>query len=210
MSKLQIKTLLAGNIYVPYTDRLKDGKTPFQYAVRAYIGGVNGQDLMGVVPSFVGTVEGTTIYVATFAPNNDAYAPISSNPNEFTAQVKRLIVPNPISGPSVNPEAFDLTFSTASDPLYTPHTFHALVNQPQILNNGFCQRNPYYFNETFAKETPRLGTVTLYGPTAGDLPQQLAGRFFNQGGLSASASALGYAMEDCASAAEKVDPKALQ
>ncbi|KAL8806413.1 MAG: hypothetical protein Q9182_001328 [Xanthomendoza sp. 2 TL-2023] len=211
MSKLQIKRLLAGNVYVPYTDRLRDGKTPFQYAVRNYIGGVNGEDLMGVVPSLVGTtLDGTTIFVGTFAPNNDAYAPISDNPNEFTAQVKRLIVPNPASGPAVTPEAFDLLFSTASTPLYTPRTFHALINQPQILNNGLCQRNPYYFNETFTKETLRSGTVTLYGPTAGDLPQKLAGRFFNQGGYSASASSLGYNPEECTSAAAKVDPKALQ
>ncbi|KAL8690312.1 MAG: hypothetical protein Q9224_004432, partial [Gallowayella concinna] len=175
MFNLQIKALFSGNIYVPYTDRLRDGKTPFQYPVRNYIGGVDGQDLMGVVPSLVGTFEGTTIYLATFAPNNDAYAPIASNPNEFTAQVKQVIVPNPISGPSVTPEAFDFDFVTARQPLYTPRTFHAMINQVQILNNGLCQRNPYYFNETFAGETLRSGNVTLYGPTAGSVPSQLAG-----------------------------------
>ncbi|KAI4242443.1 MAG: hypothetical protein L6R40_003997 [Gallowayella cf. fulva] len=213
MANLQIEALLGGNIYVPYTDRLKDGKTPFQYPVRNYIGGIDGQSqayVMALIPSLVGTLEGTTIFVATFAPNNDAYAPIASNPNEFTAEVKQVIVPNPVSGPGVIPEAFDFDFVTARTSKYTPHTFHALVNQPQILNNGLCQRNLYYFNETFAAPAMRTGNVTLYGPTAGSVPQQLAGRYVKQEGYSASAETVGYNAETCASAAAKTDPKALQ
>lgn len=51
MTLLQIKeALFSGSIYVPYTDRLNDGKTPFNYAVRNYIGGLNGEDVRGLVP----------------------------------------------------------------------------------------------------------------------------------------------------------------
>ncbi|KAL8834864.1 MAG: hypothetical protein Q9170_003564 [Blastenia crenularia] len=209
MSALQIPALMAGSIYVPYTDRLKDGKTPFNYPVQNYIGGVNGQDVGGVVPSLVGTAEGTNIFVARFAPDNDAYAPIASNPNEFSAEVKQVIVPNPVSGPSVTPEAFDFDFITAKSPLYTAHTFHAVINQPVILTNLMCQRNTYYFNETFAKPVFRSGNVTLFGPTAGAVPSALAGRYTVQGGYSASGEIVGYNAESCASAAANLDPKAL-
>ena len=51
MFSLQIQALLSGAIYIPYTDRLKDGKTPFNYAIQNYIGGVNGQDISAYVPS---------------------------------------------------------------------------------------------------------------------------------------------------------------
>lgn len=50
MINLQISALLSGSIYVPYTDRLKDGKTPFNYGIQNYIGGVDGREFEGVVP----------------------------------------------------------------------------------------------------------------------------------------------------------------
>ncbi|KAL8706614.1 MAG: hypothetical protein Q9201_000361 [Fulgogasparrea decipioides] len=210
MANLQITALLGANIVVPYTDRLNDGKRPFNFPVQNYIGGVNGQDIMGVVPALVGTAEGTNIFVASFAPNNDAYAPIASNPNEFTAEVKKIIVPNPVSGPGVIPEAFDLDFVSARTPLYTDHTFHAFINQPQILTNLLCQRNLYYFNETFAAPVQRVGNVTLFGPTSGSVPKALAGRYVRQGGYSASGEMVGYNAESCESAAARSDPKAFQ
>ena len=48
--KLYIPNLLGASIYFPFVDRLKDGKTPFNYPVRNYIGGVNGKDVQGLVP----------------------------------------------------------------------------------------------------------------------------------------------------------------
>ncbi|KAL8663177.1 MAG: hypothetical protein Q9202_004109 [Teloschistes flavicans] len=207
---LGITALLSASIYVPYTDRLKDGKTPFNYPVQNYIGGVNGQDVMGLVPALVGSAEGTTIFVAEFAPPDDAYAPIDSSPNEFSAEVKQVIVPNPISGPGIVPEAFDFDFVSTKAPLYTDHTFHALLNQPLILTNGQCQRNTYYFNETFTNPTMRSGNVTLFGPTAGSAPQVLAAKYIKQGGMSASAELVGYNAEDCKTASASIDPKALQ
>ncbi|KAL8960293.1 MAG: hypothetical protein Q9193_002981, partial [Seirophora villosa] len=53
MVDLQIQALLGGSIYVPYTDRLRDGRTPFNYAVQNYIGGVAGNDLQADVEALV-------------------------------------------------------------------------------------------------------------------------------------------------------------
>lgn len=140
---------------------------------------------------------------------DDAYAPIASNPNEFSTQVKSVILPNPISGPSVEPEAFDLIFTTATQPLYTTRTFHALVNQPAILTNTLCQRNVYYFNETFAEGVLRSGNATLVPPLAGSVPAPLGGVYTRQGGYSASGVMVGYNAETCASAAANLDQEAL-
>ena len=103
-----------------------------------------------------------------------------------------------------------MDFISAKSPLYTDHTFHALINQPQILTNGFCQRNPYYFNETDAAPVLRSGNITLYGPLAGAVPSALAGRYTIQGGYSASGQMLGYNAEECSTAAANSDPKAYQ
>ncbi|KAL9020069.1 MAG: hypothetical protein Q9185_002683 [Variospora sp. 1 TL-2023] len=212
MKSLQIPALLGANIYVPYTDRLRDGKTPFNYAVQIYIGGVDGKDLEAGVPAAVATLTGTTVLVGFFAPNNDAYAPIASNPSEFSAQVKQVVVPNPLSGPSVRPSAIDLDFITAasaSSALYTERTFRVFLNQAQILTNLLCQRNTYYFNETFAEPRLRSGNATLYPPLAGSVPKELGGRYVRQGGLSASAEVLGSMPEGCREAAANVDPAAV-
>lgn len=51
MSALQIPTpLLAGSIVVPYVDRLGDGETGFQFSVKQYIGGYDGDNISGLVP----------------------------------------------------------------------------------------------------------------------------------------------------------------
>lgn len=158
--------------------------------------------------AIVATLGGTTVFVASFIPENEAYARVA--PNEFIAQVKQVIVPNPISGPEVKPEAFDLDFTTTSSPLYTDKAFHALINQPIILTNGLCQRNTYYFNETFTAPASRSGNLTLYGPISGSVPQALAGKYTKQGGYSANGEIVGYNPETCSVAAARLDPKALQ
>lgn len=51
MSLLQLMDpLLGASIQVPYVDRLNDGKTPFLFSVKQYIGGVDGKDITSVVP----------------------------------------------------------------------------------------------------------------------------------------------------------------
>ncbi len=49
---LSIASLMAGEVYAPFVDRLGDGETPFKYPFPGgvLIGGTNGQSLMGVVP----------------------------------------------------------------------------------------------------------------------------------------------------------------
>ena len=161
----------------------------------------------------MGSAEGTNIFIGQITPGNDAYAPLASNPNEFSTEVKQIIVPNPVSGPAVEPEVFDLDFITAAKslpPLYTAHTFHELINQPEILTNGDCQRNTYYFNDTFSAPLLRSGNATVYGPLAGAAPSQLAGVYTKAGGYSASGQMVGYNAETCEMAAANADPKAYQ
>ena len=161
----------------------------------------------------VGTAEGTNLLPATITPLDNAYAPIASKPNEFSTDVAVNIVNNDVSGPSVQPEAFDLDFITAKKPLYTEHTFHALINQPVMLAGLFkfvCQRNTYYFNQTFTDGQLRSGDVTLMPPLAGAAPKELGGVYAAQGGYSASAVNVGFNPEDCAIAAKNVDPVAVQ
>lgn len=102
----------------------------------------------------------------------------------------------------------DFDFITVISSLYTEHTFHELINQAVILINGLCQRNTYYFNETFSDPVLRSGNVTLFGPLAGAAPKALAGVYARQGGYSASAQMVGYNAETCASAAANVGPEA--
>jgi hypothetical protein len=78
---------------------------------------------------------------------------------------------------------------------------------PQTLTTGLCQRNPIYFNETFAQPTMRLAKATLYKETSGAV---LAGVYDNLPGYSANGEEVGFNAEDCKTAAELTDPKALQ
>ena len=142
--------------------------------------------------------------MATFVPNNAPYQEINASPPEFIAQIKEVIVPNPVSGPGVINEAVDTDFFTASSPQYTAKTFHTLTNQPLILTNTMCQRNPIYFNETFTNPIFRTGQVTLYSPGAA-----FPGVYSNVAGYSASGSQIGYNMESCSSAAANTDPNSL-
>lgn len=70
-----------------------------------------------LLPALVGSAEGTNIFIASITPSNDAYAPLTSNPNEYSTEVKQIILPNPVSGPAIGPEVFDLGFITATSPL---------------------------------------------------------------------------------------------
>ena len=154
--------------------------------------------------ALVGSGEGTTIFVASFVPDDGPYEIISISPPEFIAQVKDVIVPNPVSGPGVIEEVVDTDFFTVSNSSYTAHTFHEVISQPLILTNGLCQRNLIYFNQTFTDPIFRNGTVTLYSPGGA-----FAGVYDGVQGYSASGEVLGYNPETCSSAAENTDPMAL-
>lgn len=205
MSALQIPTpLLAGSILVPYVDRLGNGATGFQFSVKQFIGGYDGDDVSGYVPALVGSLGGTTISVASFVPDDGPYEAISTSPPEYVAKVKDVIVPNPVSGPGVIEEAIDTDFFAVFSSSYTAHAFHEVISQPLILTNGLCQRNPIYFNQTFSDPVFRNGTVTLYSPGAA-----FAGVYDGVQGYSASGESVGYNPETCSSAAANTDPKAL-
>ena len=147
---------------------------------------------------------GTTVFVASFVPDDGPYEEISTSPPEYIAQVKDVIVPNPVSGPGVIEEAIDTDFFTVSTSRYTAHTFHQVISQPLILTNGLCQRNPVYFNQTFTDPVFRNGTVTLYSPGGA-----FADVYDSVQGYSASGESVGYNAESCSVAAAKTDPKAL-
>lgn len=153
--------------------------------------------------ALVGSLGGTTIFVASFVPDDGPYEEISTSPAEYIAQIKDVIVPNPVSGPGVITEAVDTDFFTISESEsdFTPHTFHEFISQPLILTNGLCQRNPIYFNQTFTDAVFRNGTVTLY--------EDFPGVYGSVQGYSASGEMVGYNAESCSSAAANTDPNAL-
>ena len=160
-----------------------------------------------MLPSLVATTQGTSVLVGGFSPDDLPYAALASNPNEFVAQVRQVFVSNPFSGPGFEPAVFDLNFGSTSATQYTDRTFRSLINQPSILTNTLCQRNTYYFNQTFSDPVMRTGNATLYGPLrAGALPAALEDRYERQGGYSASAVMVGFNVEDCRTAAANVDP----
>lgn len=103
-------------------------------------------------------------------------------------------------------------FPTADSP-YTPHTFHSILNSPQILYTGRCLRNVLYFENPYTDPFMTNGTVTLYAGSLLDtlgigLPKSFAGIFTNVFGYAATAENVGMEPEDCATAAANVDPNA--
>ena len=156
--------------------------------------------------ALVGSLGGTTIFVASFVPDDGPYEEISTSPPEYISQIKDVIVPNPVSGPGVITEAVDTDFFTISesDSDFTSHTFHEFISQPLILTNGLCQRNPIYFNQTFTDAIFLNGTVTLYEPGGA-----FQGEYDSVQGYSASGEMVGYNAESCSSAAANTDPNAL-
>ena len=151
----------------------------------------------------VSTLGGLPVYVASFVPSSGPYEEISTPPPEYVAQVKDVIVPNPISGPIVIEEAIDTDFFTTATSIYTAHTFHEFISQPLIVTNGMCLRNEVYFNQTFTKPVFRNGTVILYSPGGA-----FVGVYSSAQGYSASGENVAYTEQSCSSAAAMTDPKA--
>ena len=154
--------------------------------------------------AIVASLGGTTVFVASFVPDDGPYQEISTSPPEYIAQIQDVVVPNPISGPGVIEEAVDTDFFTVSKSTFTVDTFHDFISEPLILTNGECQRNPVYFNQTFSDPVFRNGTVTLYEPGGA-----FQGVYDSVQGYSASGETVGYNPESCSSAAANTDPKAL-
>jgi hypothetical protein len=206
---LQIASLMQGSLIVPFVDVTRDGTTAIGVPVNYYIGGTNGQPLQAIVPSIASGVspfEGTTIFPATFAPDTSA---AQSLPNgRYSIQVKPFLLPNTISGPGVYAEAFDMTFVLTDSSPYTAHTFHSLLNIPQLLNTGKCQRNTVYFNESDANPKMAVAEVTLYHQILGTPPAGLEGVYKDVYCYTANGQVVSSVGESCPVAAANMDPKA--
>lgn len=206
---LQIDSLMQGSLIVPYLDVTKDGKTPINAPVNFYIGGT-GNQLEAIVPSAASAlspVEGTTIFPALFEPDTATAQPL---PNGlYSQQVKPFLVPNPVSGPGVTASAFDILYALTQMSPYTQRTFHALLNNPQLLNTGKCQRNTVYFNESFADPKMAVGKVTLYSQLLGATPPaSIQGLYENVYCYQANGQLVSGVGEECAAAAANMDPAA--
>lgn len=201
-----ISGLVSSSVIVPYVDVLGDGKSPFEIGVKGFMGGVNGQDLQGLVPSLVGTLAdgGYPLVTSHLDPNTAAYQPL---PHDlFYQNTYEELVPQLVSGPGVYPSAIDTQFSDTAAPLVPFRTIKKVLNQPILLPAGQCQRNGYWFNETFADPIPRTGQVTLY---AQSLPSQLAGTGAvtykdSVTAWSADGQVIGFLSESCANATKNV------
>ncbi|KAL4945605.1 hypothetical protein BDV06DRAFT_219142 [Aspergillus oleicola] len=211
---LQIPALMGGSVQVPYVDVLKDGKTPFNAPINTYSGGIDGQDLQALVPSIAAGVspfEGTTTFPASFAPDTEAVQALDGT-ELFSVEVKPYLLPNTLSGPGVYAEAFDILYSLIDEEEspYTQHTFHNLVNHPTLLNNGRCQRNTLYFNQTFTNPKMAVGNVTLYHQILDTPPAEVEGEYTDVYCYQANAVQVGELGESCEDAAGNLDEGVLQ
>lgn len=161
---------------------------------------------------------GNPVRLGQFQPQNAAYQ--SAGAGLLSTKVAWAIVPNPISGPGVYPEAFDSTFASTNAPRYSAGTFKHLINQPIILPSKLCQRNTYYFNNATAQPVFVNGNVTL-GPGASGSsvlnsalqqgsPDGTSGVYTDVEGYSACAQNVGNNPEDCDQAGRTVDPASYQ
>lgn len=206
---LQIESLMQGSLIVPYVDVTKDRNTPIGVPVNFYIGGTNGRALQAIVPSIASGVspfEGTTIFPATFAPDTSAAKTLPNG--VYSTQAKPYLLPNTISGPGIYAEAFDIQFKLTNDSPYTAHTFHSLINIPQLLNTGKCQRNTVYFNESFAEPKMAVAEVTLYHQILATPPAGLEGVYQGVYCYTANGQVVSSVGESCPVAAANMDPTA--
>ena len=206
---LQIASLMQASLIIPYVDVTKDGETPIGVPVNYYIGGTNGRALQAIVPSIASGIspfEGTTIFPATFVPDTSAAQPLPNG--EYSIQVKPFLLPNTVSGPGIYAEAFDMLFELTNDSPYTAHTFHSLLNIPQLLNNGKCQRNTVYFNESFADPKMAVAEITLYHQILATPPKGLEGVYEDVYCYTANGQVVSSVGETCSVAAARMDPQA--
>jgi len=226
MSVLQIDgALLSGSIYVPYVRRPDSAsETVLAAPLNDYMAGPSGDLIAALVPATVSTVvEGYPLRLGQFMPDNAAYQADSGG--VLSNKVAWDVLPNPISGPGIYIEAFDMQYTSETKfRKTTPKLFKEVLNQPTVLSGAYllgniCQRDQFYFNNDTSTMHPRAGNVT-FGPAAdgstiqftGDLQQASpdgSGRFVAVEGFSACGQNVGYNLEDCDEASQNVDRTAL-
>ncbi|SMQ55227.1 unnamed protein product [Zymoseptoria tritici ST99CH_3D7] len=218
LTALQIDgALLVGTVFVPYVAR-GNSDAPLSASIVQYLAGPNGPLPNGLVPTVASPLlfGGAPVRLGQFAPKAAAYMTDASGTN--SARVAWAILPNPISGPGVYPEALDFSFKTADSSRIGARTIKKLISTPILLPSGLCQRNTYYFNNATALPVLRNGQVTM-GPAA-DGVGVVTGKFMQASpdksgiykdvdGFSACAQNVGNNPEDCDTAARTVDPASL-
>lgn len=218
MSALQIDGILKNSgIFATFVAK-GDSDSPIAATLNQYIAGPNGPLPQGLLPALASSLlfAGTPIRLGKFTPLTDAY--MSSTSEISTANAAWALLPNPISGPAIEPEAVDFAFTTETEPVYGARTIKTLMNQPLLLPSGMCQRNQYYFNNATALPILRNGNVT-FGPaadgigiTSGGLMKASAdgtGIYMDVEGLSACSQQVGNTPENCDEAVQNVDPASL-
>jgi hypothetical protein len=219
MSALQIDGgLMTGAVYATYVSQ-RGSKSPLSASLDTYIAGQNGPLPNGLVPAVASSLlfAGVPIRLGQFVPLGNPY--MSDNGGTLSAECKWVIVPNPVSGPGVYPEAVDLQFKSETTSRYTAKTFKTLINQPNVLPSGQCQRNTYYFNNATALPFFTNGQVTMGPGASGSDPLSSAlmkaspdgsGVYANEDGYSGCAQNVGNNPQACDAAAASVDPASLQ
>ncbi|KAI8942908.1 hypothetical protein NX059_000947 [Plenodomus lindquistii] len=223
--ELQLATALMGSgSSIPYVS-LGGSKTPIVVPLANNLAGVDGPTqayITGLIPSIVGTVGGQLTRIGSFIPTNSPYQLLADG--SLSINSKWAQAPNPVSGPGLYSEAIDLKFITTPSPHYTLTQWKRLINQPSLLATVLdllspkCVRNLYFFTNSTAVVTFRVGNATL-GPSAGVDPVKAVlqraspdGSGFYQGvqGFSSCGQVVGYGMvvplgEDCEGAARVIE-----
>lgn len=218
MSALQIDGgLKTGQTYISYVSH-NGSPSPLQAQVSGYIAGENGPLPNGLVPAIATGLlfGGNPARLGQFNPKAPPYAEADGI---LTSQAKWALVPNPISGPGVYPEAFDFEFTTTPQSTkYNAKTFKKLINLPTLLPTGQCQRNAYYFTNATAMPVFRNGNVTFgpaadgNSPTSGTLMKASPGGVginTDVDGYSACAQQVGNNIQGCDEASAQTDPDTL-
>lgn len=220
MSALQLSSgLKQGSVYATYVSQ--NGKaTPLAAALNIYVAGENGPLPGGLVPATASPLlfAGNIIRLGQFSPKGPPYT--LDTEGIFSSQTKWALLPNPISGPGIYPEAIDLSFRMQDSAMqFIAKTFKSLINQPQIVPSGLCIRNQLYFTNATALTSFATGNVTLgpaasgYGIFKGALMSASPGRdglYTNMEGFGGCAQNVGFPPETCEQAGKNLDLTALE
>lgn len=127
--KTLVDLMLAGDlrqssVLVPYVTTGRSS-TPFTASLVSYLAGTDttaNKLLAAIIPALVATTTGGLLsLLGTFLPVDAPYQLDTTGPDGrqiYSSGTKWSLVPNPISGPGVYPQAFDVQFSPEAAPKY--------------------------------------------------------------------------------------------
>jgi len=198
---------MVGSLFVPFVDKTDDKYNPFNFVLKNWLGGVESE-WDGVIPAVFSNIGGKESWPANFSSNGTAYDAVGNG--RYEAKVQDIDIPyvtNPFDKNGFG--LVDMSFTTDLEPTLTNHTFHHMLNQPEILGLlriKSCFRNTIYFNETFSQPTFRIGNVTLFENLG---LKGFSGLYQNVSGFSATGQEIAYSDEKCKQAQKSVDPEAM-